>query len=270
MGPGTRRASLFSLLAFAVVLTLLLAPAAEAKRVVGNNRANVLKGAGARDTLIGRGGDDVLMGFASADAIHGDEGDDVVLGEGGKDRLWGGGRDDTLDGGGGIDRIWPGWGADVVDAGPGNDLIDASENDAAMDSIDCGPGIDRVIVTGRSDKVFDCERVTRLRGRAVPGDFSHQAEATMGDDNLGVFNWYNRDFVDALAGNDYLNGHVNADMLWGNAGIDRLEGDTGPDRLLGGPDDDTVWVAKVSTGFGAAGALTFSRATAAARPPTTG
>ncbi len=63
----------------------------------------------------------------------------------------------------------------------------------------------------------------------------------MGDDNLGVFNWYNRDFVDALAGNDYLNGHVNADMLWGNAGIDRLEGDTGPDRLLGGPDDDTVW-----------------------------
>ena len=134
MGWGTRT-SLFGLLAFALVLTLALAPAAQAKRIVGTNSANVLKGTNVRDDIFGRDGKDVLIGFAAADYVYGEEGDDVLLGESGNDRLWGGGRDDTLDGGAGGDRLWPGWGSDVVDAGSGNDIVNAGENDA-VDGLD--------------------------------------------------------------------------------------------------------------------------------------
>lgn len=239
MAPGTR-SSLFGLLGFALILTLVLAPTAQAKRIVGTNSANVLKGTNAPDEMFGRKGKDVLIGFAGADYVYGDGGDDILLGEAGNDRLWGGGRDDTIDGGAGGDRIWPGWGTDVVHTGPGNDIINAGENDMSMDSVDCGDGVDRVVIN-RRDKVFNCETVVRLRGGGVPGDFSHQAEATSGDDVLGRFTWYEQDFVDALAGSDYLNGHGKADMLWGNLGDDRLDGDNGPDLLLGGPGDDTIW-----------------------------
>ena len=196
MGWGTRT-SLLGLLAFSLVLTLALAPAAQAKRIVGTNSANVLKGTNVRDRIFGRDGKDVLIGFAAADYVYGEEGDDILLGESGNDRLWGGGRDDTLDGGTGADRLWPGWGSDVVDAGSGNDIVNAGENDSAMDSIDCGGGFDRAVIN-RRDKVFNCERVTRLRGRTVPGNFSHQAEATSGADVLDISTWYGRDFVDAL------------------------------------------------------------------------
>lgn len=236
MRPSTRT-SLFGLLAFALVLTLVLAPPAHAKRFVGNQNDNKLVGTGQRDDIFGRGGDDVLVGLAGPDYIYGEEGDDILLGESGKDRLWGGGRDDTLDGGLGSDRLWPGWGSDVVDAGPGKDVIWAGENDGTMDSIDCGPGFDRVIVN-RGDRVFNCEAVTRLRGRRVPGI---TRPGTRENDVLSDWRWTGRDLIIGFAGNDYLNGHSNADLLWGNEGDDTLDGDLSPDLVLGGPGADLLF-----------------------------
>ena len=85
-GPGTR-SSLFGVLGLALVLTLALAPAAQAKRIVGTNSTNVLKGTNARDDIYGRAGQDVLIGFAGAGYVYGERGDDSLLGEAGNDRL---------------------------------------------------------------------------------------------------------------------------------------------------------------------------------------
>jgi Ca2+-binding RTX toxin-like protein len=238
MGSG-KRAGGFALLAFALVVTLAAAPVAEAKRIVGNRNANVLKGTNARDDVFGRDGKDVLIGFAGNDWVYGEEGDDVLLGETGADRLWGGGRDDTIDGGPGGDRIYPGWGSDVVDAGPGNDIVRASENDVSMDSIDCGEGSDMAYVN-RTDRVFNCETVRRVsprQGTTVPGrlwiDWA-------GDDFWSNSSGHFTDFLVGLGGNDYLNGHAFPDILWGNEGNDMLDGDLSPDLLMGGSDDDRL------------------------------
>jgi hypothetical protein len=115
-------------------------------------------------------------------------------------------------------------------------VVDASENDGAMDSVDCGPGFDRVILN-RGDLAFNCEDVRQLRGRRVPGTLH---EGTDGEDNMGKWDWYRRDFIVGLGGNDHLFGHANADMLWGNEGEDYLDGDLSPDHVLGGPGDDQL------------------------------
>lgn len=235
MWPG-RGIALTGVLSFALLFTLALTEPAAAKRMVGTNRANKLVGTAQRDEIVGRGGKDVILGGRLRDRLYGDEGDDVILGEAGNDRLWGGGRDDTLDGGTGRDRIWAGWGTDVVDAGRGNDIVYASENDVSVDSIDCGPGYDRAVVN-RADRVFNCERVTRLRGRRVPGRFWVGKPDV--DDERNDSSGHFRDFLVGLGGDDSLFGHAFPDMLWGNDDDDYLNGGHGPDRLIGGPGDDT-------------------------------
>jgi Ca2+-binding RTX toxin-like protein len=124
-----------------------------------------------------------------------------------------------------------------VDAGPGDDLVWAGENDGSMDSIDCGAGADRA-VANRSDRVFGCESVTRLRGQKVQGD------VRLGDETANVLDdwtWRRADLILGFGGDDYLNGHSGADILWGNDEDDQLDGDHSPDLLLGGAGDDTLW-----------------------------
>lgn len=82
-----------------------------ADTLVGDVRANVLRGLGGPDTITGRAGDDFLDG---GDRLDGGPGDDVLIGGPGRDRLEGGqGRDiligngdDVLIGGPGIDRCF--------------------------------------------------------------------------------------------------------------------------------------------------------------------
>jgi Ca2+-binding RTX toxin-like protein len=207
---GTRT-SLVGLLVSALVLTLVLAPAASAKRIVGNMNANRLIGTPVRDDIFGRGGKDVIVGRGGHDRLYGEGGDDIVLGGPGNDRMVGEGRDDTLDGGPGADRIWAGRGTDVVEAGPGDDVVYANEDDVSMDSIDCGDGTD-VAYVNRSDRVFNCERVVRARGSNVPGRIWI---GSSGDDYWSDLEGRFRDFLVGLGGNDMLNGHAAPDMLWG-------------------------------------------------------
>jgi len=235
MGPGTRT-WLLALLA-GIAVSLAVAPVAQAKLSVGSNKANKLMGTGKRDDIYGRFGADVIVGLGGPDRLHGEEGADILLGGRGKDRLWGLGREDTLDGGTGADRIWPGYGGDVVDAGPGNDIVWAGEKDARMDSIDCGRGFDRAVVN-RRDRVFNCERVTRLSGPWVRGRlWEGTPEPDSWDDWRGHFS----DLLVGWGGDDYLNGHAFPDIVWGNDGDDELRGSHGLDLLFGGPGHDLLF-----------------------------
>jgi Ca2+-binding RTX toxin-like protein len=106
-----------------------------------------------------------------------------------------------------------------------------------MDSVDCGPGVDRVILNS-GDLHFNCEHYTRLRGLAVPGTMR------TGDDQpnqMDDWNWNNRDLLVGLGGDDFLRAHGSADMLWGNEGNDYVDGDLSPDHVLGGPGDDWLF-----------------------------
>lgn len=114
-------------------------------RLNGTARRDTLVGLQAADQLRGRGASDCIVGSAGPDRIWGNAGDDVILG------------DDQAPlalGKPGGDRIVPGPGRDYVEAGGGNDLI--ISRDGRPDTIDCGPGRDRV-VADRVDRLSGCE-----------------------------------------------------------------------------------------------------------------
>jgi len=124
-----------------------------------------------------------------------------------------------------------------------------------MDVIDCGDGIDRVVVN-RSDRFFNCEQYTRLRGQRVPGRvWVDTSDSDYWNNSAG---WY-RDILLGLGG-DYLNGNAGPDIIFrergqrqprrrprprpaprrtgrrhplGNDGNDRLWGGLGLDLLYG-------------------------------------
>jgi Ca2+-binding RTX toxin-like protein len=50
-----------------------------------------------------------------------------------------------------------GGGENDINAGPGNDVIDA--RNGQQDTIDCGDGVDTVIVDSQENGVFNCENV---------------------------------------------------------------------------------------------------------------
>ena len=56
----------------------------------------------------------------------------------------------------GSDRLVGGAGADVLESGAGDDLV--SSRDGVPDTIDCGPGVDR-IAADASDLIANCETV---------------------------------------------------------------------------------------------------------------
>jgi Ca2+-binding RTX toxin-like protein len=71
--------------------------------IVGDSRANVLRGGPGDDILVGGAGNDLLYGEAGADAVYGGAGNDIVTGGGGtatdlSDTLVGGDGNDTLQG----------------------------------------------------------------------------------------------------------------------------------------------------------------------------
>ena len=74
----------------------------------------------------------------------------------------GGAGADILYGGKGNDKLVGGSGEDLLYGGPGNDTIDA--RDGAQDLIDCGDGVDTVIVDAQEDGVFNCENVVYPKG----------------------------------------------------------------------------------------------------------
>ena len=142
-------------------------------KLFGNDGDDNLFGDAGRDLLGGGAGDDILRGGGGADQIAGGAGKDRLLGGRGDDLLGGGAHRDRVRGGRGDDRLIPGAGNDRIDgdrgsdriwAGRGDDLIRAV--DQTRDRIDCGRGLDEVIVD-RIDRVSrNCEIVTRAKAKA--------------------------------------------------------------------------------------------------------
>ena len=139
--------------------------------------------------------------------------------------------------GAGPDRLAAGLGHGRGRRGPGGRPRLRGETDAAVDSIDCGDGFDRV-VRNNGDRVFNCEDVRRLHGPRPPGSVRMGTPDV--DDQLDDTDWNGSDLILGLAGDDYLNGHAGGDILWGNEDDDILDGDTAPTLLLGGPGDDLL------------------------------
>jgi Ca2+-binding RTX toxin-like protein len=105
-----------------------------------------------------------------------------VEGKDGKDTITGNDGTETIDGGAGDDRLEGGYGHDVITGGPGRDTIFGDETsarcsylddscsvvpfgndtiyarDGEPDMIDCGVGVDRVVVDA-VDTVANCEKV---------------------------------------------------------------------------------------------------------------
>jgi Ca2+-binding RTX toxin-like protein len=107
-----------------------------------------------------RDGDDVLSlgGIGPLDypaKVQAGAGNDRIRGGSRDDRLFGERGDDTLDGAGG---------ADLLSGGGGDDVIDAQ--DAVVDRVVCGPGLDRVSSDAIDRVDGSCEIVNGVPRRA--------------------------------------------------------------------------------------------------------
>lgn len=128
-------------------------------------------------TAAGLEGADTLDGGGSGDSLNGGQGNDTLDGQGGDDALLGDDGDDRLVGGDGNDRLNGGAGGDLLDAGAGDDEILAA--DGVADTIDCGPGGDRVNADA-TDRLVNCE--TEQRQEVAPPPPGSPAQQGAEDD----------------------------------------------------------------------------------------
>jgi Ca2+-binding RTX toxin-like protein len=149
--------------------------------ITGTSGDDVIHAKAEDDFVDAKGGNDSVRGGGEIDEVHGSDGDDVLSGDGAnepsrdmQDDIYGEGGNDTLDGEGGVNSYFGDIGADTIDAafskldgpnaaageiisgGPGNDTIYAK--DGLSDTVNCGPGKDRVKSHDASDAIAsDCE-----------------------------------------------------------------------------------------------------------------
>ena len=192
------------------------------EHIVGTEGDDTLLAGDSPTTLDGGGGNDVLRGGPGADVLDGQDGDDLLDGGPGADVYHGGGgfdtadyasrqtpvtvlaangvahageaaEADTLDGD--LERVLTGAGADrvQVDAtvaqtiatGSGDDVVAARDDNGLADVLDCGPGIDTVLVDGTDLYGEDCETVYE-DGALVRGAGTPNARITLGRGKLRV------------------------------------------------------------------------------------
>lgn len=115
--------------------------------ITGGGGNDSLEGGAGNDTLIGGGGNDTLKGSQGTDSLSGGAQNDRLVGGGQNDTLNGGNGDDTLNGKGGADSLVGGdgrdrivgrQGNDRIEGGAGRDILDALDDLANIDSINCG------------------------------------------------------------------------------------------------------------------------------------
>jgi hypothetical protein len=124
--------------------------------VAGSAAADEITVVNGPTVVDGRDGDDVVYGGVDADELRGGAGADRLAGGPGGDTVVGGPGRDTLSGDG------------QQSAGFGSDTIDA--RDGEVDTVDCGPGTDRVLADADDVVAADCETVERtVRGGPRPG-----------------------------------------------------------------------------------------------------
>jgi Ca2+-binding RTX toxin-like protein len=139
--------------------------------VEGGEGNDVINGDQGADRILGGLGNDVITGGADNDWLIGDVGHDNLDGGDGNDKIDGFTGNDVINGGNGNDQIIGDTGADKIFGGDGNDEIyhgqwlpdidDMLRSDGKKDVIDCGPGIDQVIINEDvdGDVAINCESV---------------------------------------------------------------------------------------------------------------
>ena len=155
--------------------------------LVGDGKANVLKGLKGSDWLIGGDGKNTIEGGKHDDFIFGGSGKDTLNGDAGNDRIFGdfvavgkphgedkidggdgndwvqaGGAKDIVQGGKGKDTLYGGYGDDEIDGGEHSDEIFGEAGDdtiilkhAAPDTVDAGEGDDTIVVEKGYKHVID-------------------------------------------------------------------------------------------------------------------
>lgn len=169
--------------------------------------------------LIGGAGPDTLVGDDRANVIRGGRGDDTVFAGGGGDSVLGGGGDDILVGDDGDDDLAGEGGEDVLRGGDGDDLLIGGDD---ADRMVGGPGtLDTADYTGRAQPVS----VTIGGG---PGDDGGKPDGGAGDRDTvtgSVENLTGGNGADTLIGNDLNN------QIRGNLGADTMRGGEGRDLI---------------------------------------
>lgn len=162
-----------------VVGSLLGLGTALAATVNGTNGDDTFQGTNADDTLDARNGADTVSGLDGRDLMYGGGGDDTLWGGSSsmttgddQDRILGEDGDDWVSGGSNLDEVYGGAGDDIlVDyplaeasrdsffGGDGNDVIEAANEPASKDLINCGAGTDEVSADALDVVNADCESV---------------------------------------------------------------------------------------------------------------
>lgn len=148
-------------------------------KFTGTNNSDGIVGTTGPDAISALGGNDKVVGRGYADSIDGGSGNDTLYGDGtcpagqtnpsycatgetvldGNDNILGGSGDDAIFGQGGNDDIDGGSGTDTISGGSGNDQILARDDE--KDTIDCGPGTDKVTADKIDVIASNCETVSR-------------------------------------------------------------------------------------------------------------
>ncbi len=139
-------------------------------RILAGGGPGLASDSGAPLLIRAGAGDNTVAGSSFADSLNADSGNDLFRGRAGNDYLGpargndvlkGGTGNDEMDGGAGNDKLVGGPGKDEMIGKGGRDVFEA--RDGKKDTIDCGPGKDKVFAD-RKDKVKrSCEKVKRRR-----------------------------------------------------------------------------------------------------------
>jgi Ca2+-binding RTX toxin-like protein len=106
----------------------------------GNAGNDSIIGSGGNDSVHGGQDNDVIAGGLGADTLQGDIGDDTLRGAEGDDVLRGNAGNDVLIGNAGDDQMFGGVGDDMF-------MIDLTENDTEVNSVNGGEGVDTLSLT---------------------------------------------------------------------------------------------------------------------------
>lgn len=119
---------------------------AEELQLLGDGKANVLRGKNGNDLINGRDGNDRLYGSGGNDQLDGEDGDDRLEGGAGDDKLEGGAGKNKLLGNAGQDTLMGGKGDEQLLGGIGNDILNGN---GGKDTLTGGAGSDRFVLNAK-------------------------------------------------------------------------------------------------------------------------
>ncbi len=140
--------------------------------IVGNERANSIKGGAGADTVSGNTGNDSIFGGKGNDILYGDAGNDIIKGDAGNDTISGGAGKDTLYGGAGNDIFVYAADSDyIADYTAGQDKIKLVDADITSSSV---KGSDVILNVGSTGSIT----VKGGKGKNITVIDSNDSEST--------------------------------------------------------------------------------------------